>query len=75
MIPFLTPLQITTKYFMTMTDTPIKMKGEANLISVNPMLRSTWVYCARVSNPSNHERRIFQVCWRYCIKPSALEYF
>ena len=30
MIPFLTPLQITTKYFMTMTDTLTK------LISVTP---------------------------------------
>ena len=49
MIPFLTPLQITTKYFMTMMDTPTK------LISVTPDAEKHMAYCARVSNPNNQD--------------------
>ena len=68
MIPFLTPLQITTKYFMTMTDTPIKMEGEVNLISVTPDAEKHMAYCARVSNPSNQENENIAGLLRYCIK-------
>ena len=62
MIPFLTPLQITTKYFMTMTDTPIK------LISVTPDAEKHMAYCARVSNPNNQENEKFSGLLKYCVK-------
>ena len=62
MIPFLTPLQITTKYFMTMTDTPSK------LISVTPDAEKHMAYCARVSNPANQENEKFSGLLKYCVK-------
>ena len=62
MIPFLTPLQITTKYFMTMTDTPTK------LISVTPDAEKHMAYCARVSNPNNQENEKFSGLLKYCVK-------
>ena len=62
MIPFLTPLQITTKYFMTMTDTPTK------LISVTPDAEKHMAYCARVSNPANQENEKFSGLLKYCVK-------
>ena len=62
MIPFPTPLQITTKYFMTMTDTPIK------LISVTPDAEKHMAYCARVSNPNNQENEKFSGLLKYCVK-------
>ena len=62
MIPFLTPLQITTKYFMTMTDTLTK------LISVTPDAEKHMAYCARVSNPNNQENEKFSGLLKYCVK-------
>ena len=62
MIPFLTPQQITTKYFMTMTDTLTK------LISVTPDAEKHMAYCARVSNPNNQENEKFSGLLKYCVK-------
>ena len=62
MIPFLTPLQITTKYFMTMMDTPTK------LISVTPDAEKHMAYCARVSNPNNQDNEKFSGLLKYCVK-------
>ena len=60
--PSLTPLQITTKYFMTMTDTLTK------LISVTPDAEKHMAYCARVSNPNNQENEKFSGLLKYCVK-------
>ena len=62
MIPFLSLYQITTKYLMTMTDTPTK------LISVTPDAEKHMAYCARVSNPNNQENEKFSGLLRYCVK-------
>jgi len=62
MIPSLTPLQITTKFLMTMTDTLTK------LISVTPDAEKHMAYCARVSNPNNQENEKFSGLLKYCVK-------
>jgi thymidylate synthase (FAD) len=62
MIPFLTLLQTTTKYLMTMTDTLTK------LISVTPDAEKHMAYCARVSNPNNQENEKFSGLLKYCVK-------
>ena len=62
MIPFLSLYQITTKYLMTMTDTPTK------LISVTPDAEKHMAYCARVSNPNNQENEKFSGLLKYCVK-------
>ena len=62
MIPFLSLYQITTKFLMTMTDTPIK------LISVTPDAEKHMAYCARVSNPNNQENEKFSGLLKYCVK-------
>ena len=56
------PSQTTTKFLMTMTDTPIK------LISVTPDAEKHMAYCARVSNPNNQENEKFSGLLKYCVK-------
>ena len=63
---FLNSLQITTKYFMTMTTT--NMKPEVKLISVTPDAEKHMAYCARVSNPNNQDNDNFSGLLKYCIK-------
>ena len=52
---------VTTKYFMTMTDTLTK------LISVTPDAEKHMAYCARVSNPNNQENEKFSGLLKYCV--------
>ena len=68
MIPFLSLYQITTKFLMTMTDTPIEyMKQQVKLISVTPDAEKHMAYCARVSNPANQENEKFSGLLKYCV--------
>ena len=53
---------VTTKYFMTMTDTLTK------LISVTPDAEKHMAYCAGVSNPNNQENEKFAGLLKYCVK-------
>ena len=62
LLPTTHPFQITTKFLMTMTDTPTK------LISVTPDAEKHMAYCARVSNPNNQENEKFSGLLKYCVK-------
>ena len=57
--------QITTKYFMTMMDTPT---DKVKLVTVTPDAEQTMAYVARVSNPANQDNDNYAGLLRYCIK-------
>ena len=67
MIPFLTPQQITTKYFMTEM-TMDTQTDKVKLVSVTPDAEQTMAYIARVSNPNNQNNEKYAGLLRYCIK-------